>query len=97
MVEPSDAERAELPQVSAAYIDALEGRIDDLEEALHRIRNWCDAYPVDVFIPPTKEQIKASVEAMKAPGCASSEAMHGSWARHILGGVRGYTDVIATQ
>lgn len=94
MIEPSDAERAELPQATAEYLDALEGRNAGLERALWCIREWCDAYPVDIFKPPTKDQVKASVEAMKAPGCASSEAMHGSWARHILGGVRGYTDIV---
>jgi hypothetical protein len=74
--------------------DEAESRIADLEDALSRIRQWCDAYPVNVFIPPTAAQIKASVDAMKAPGCASSDAMHASWARHILDGVRNYTDIV---
>jgi len=74
-------------------LEDAEDRIAELEEALLRVRQWCDAYPVNVFIPPTKEQIAASVEALKAPGCASSDALHGSWARHILNGVRGYTEI----
>ena len=74
--------------------DEAEDRIEELELALHRIREWCDAYPIDIFTPPTEGEVKASVDAMKATNCASSEQMHSSWARHILGGVKGYTDVL---
>lgn len=94
MIEPSDMERADLPHASAEYMSSLEDRVEELEEALHKIRNWCQAYPVSVFIPPTKEEVNASIEAMKAPGCASSEAMHGSWARHILDGIIAHVDVV---
>ncbi len=76
-----------------AELDKLEARVDALEDRLHKIRNWCMAYPVEVFIPPTKDEIAASVDAMKAPGCASSEAMHGSWARHILNGLIALADI----
>ncbi len=72
----------------------VEDRIADLEEALWQIRHWCDAYPIDVFTEPTKDEIDASVTALRGPGRASSEQMHGSWARRILKGVRGLTDIL---
>jgi hypothetical protein len=79
-------------------LEEAEERIADLEEALLKIRQWCNAYPVDVFIPPTRKQIALSAATLReTPGCASSDALHGSWARHILAGVRAYTDIVNTE
>lgn len=74
--------------------EEAEDRIEKLEDALHRIRQWCDAYPVDIFIEPTKDEIKIGVDALKATGVITSDGLHGLWARHILNGVRKYTDVL---
>ena len=69
--------------------------IDELEQALIEIRQWCDAYPVDIFTPISKDETKTAVAAANAAIRCASERLHGSWARHILSGVRGYTDVVA--
>lgn len=72
-----------------------EDRIDALEEALHRVRLWCDAYPEDIFTPLTKEETAAAVAAIRgAIGDAGSDRLHASWARHILTGLREYTNVL---
>lgn len=44
MMEPSNIERAELPQASAAYMQALEERVDVLEEALRPFANVLSVY-----------------------------------------------------
>jgi hypothetical protein len=78
-------------------LEQAEDRIADLEKALHRVRQWCDAYPLDIFRQPTKEEIKVGVAALQATGVITSDRLHGSWARHILDGVKGYTDIIAPK
>jgi hypothetical protein len=60
----------------------------DNEEKLARIRQWCDAYPVDQF--PDQDLAKAR-EALEAAGI-SMGALHGMWGRHILAGVRKILD-----
>ena len=32
-------------------------RLDELESMLHRIKSWCEAYPVDVFTPPDWSEV----------------------------------------
>lgn len=54
-----------------------------LRDALHQIKQWADAYPVEVFNEP--DFAKANT-ALKAAGI-SMDAMHGTWARHLLGSV----------
>lgn len=79
----------------ARTLEQAEERIDALEEALWRVRQWCDAYPEDIFTPPTKEETRKAVAAIrKAIGNAGSDRMHASWARHILTGLREYTNVL---
>ena len=69
--------------------------IDELEQALIEIRQWCDAYPVDIFTPISSAETKTAVAAANAAVRYASERLHGSWARHILSGVRGKTDIVA--
>jgi len=61
-------------------IDRLDRRNDQLEEALHRIRSWCEAYPLDVFPKP---DLAASRKALEDAGLSldriSSDAM-----RHVV-------------
>lgn len=77
--------------------EGVESRADDLVLSLQRIREWCDAYPVDIFAEPTAEEVKVGVDALQSTGVISSDRLHASWARHILKGVRGYTDIIGEQ
>jgi hypothetical protein len=59
---------------------------DMMREALLRIREWCDAYPVEAFGEP---DIEAARELL---GDGLYTSLNGSWARHLLAGVRRYAD-----
>lgn len=79
----------------ARTLEEAEERIDDLEEALRKVRLWCDAYPADIFTPPSQEETKKAVTAIQdAIGSSGSARMHAAWARHILTGIREYTNVL---
>ena len=58
----------------------VERRNEQLEEALHRIRSWCDAYPIEVFPEP---DLVRSREVLEAAGLSldriSAHAM-----RHVV-------------
>ena len=57
-----------------------------MEDALHSILDWAEAYPETVFVKPDLDRAN-SVLAMAG---ISMDAMHGTWARHLLEGVRRY-------
>ena len=61
-------------------------REERLEAALHRIKQWAEAYPVTVFRPLTEAQMHAAAGALKDAGIDMG-ALHAGWARHILNGV----------
>lgn len=63
-----------------------EDRADDLADALIRIKQWCDAYPEDIFIPISDAKIKLAAEVLKANGIEIG-AMYAGWARHLLSGI----------
>jgi len=69
-----------------AQLAKMREQRDDAAQALHEIKRWAEAYPVDVFVPLTPEQIKAAVEAIATTG-VTSDALHASWARHIARGI----------
>ena len=46
MIEPSDTERAELPETSAQYMVDLEDRLEELETALVQIREYAKQIPL---------------------------------------------------
>jgi hypothetical protein len=52
------------------------------EERLHRIAAWCDAYPVDIFSEPDLTDARAKL------GDGPYSALHASWARHLLAGIK---------
>ena len=68
-----------------------------LSEALLRIRQWCDAYPVEVFTPMTEGEITEAVAAADAAVRHGGTRLHASWARHILDGVKQYTAIGETH
>jgi hypothetical protein len=72
--------------------DRMEGanadRIEELEEALLRIKQWAEAYPVEIFRPVSEEKLKEANEALKAIG-VDMGALHAGWARHLLDGIGG--------
>ena len=61
-------------------------RIIQLEDALRRIKQWAEAYPVTVFSPVTQTDLVIAAEVLKGIG-VSMDALHAAWARHILNGV----------
>lgn len=90
---PTPEERAELverlrlggPNAAEVSSQAAD-EIDDLRDALHQIKQWGDAYPEDIFIPPTSEQCQQAHEALKAIGMSLDEfAAHSM--RHVVRGV----------
>ena len=63
--------------------------VDDMEDKLHSIENWCNAYPDTVFIEPTKEQWKRANEVLDAAeDCPSLTAISGSNMRHAVNGIK---------
>ena len=61
-------------------------REEHLEEALLRIKQWAEAYPVTVFTPLQPSDFGRAALALKASGIDMG-ALHAEWARHILKGV----------
>lgn len=57
---------------------------DQLAEALHRILDWANAYPEDIFPP---QDLKKADEVLKQAGISMS-AMYGTWGRWITNGIR---------
>lgn len=75
----------------AALRDQSADLLDESQEALHKIKQWCDAYPVEVFIPVSSEDMKRADQILKDAGINMS-AMHGEWARHITSGMSKIVD-----
>ena len=57
-------------------------------EKLHQIRNWCDAYPLEVFPEPDFKKARRLLEA----GGMTIDAISASNMRHVLRGVRRIID-----
>ena len=58
-------------------------REEELADALARIKQWCDAYPLDIFPEP---DFKRAAEVLKANGI-TLDAISASNMRHALRGV----------
>jgi hypothetical protein len=61
-------------------------RCEQLTEALQRIVQWADAYPLNAFNEPTPEQSHRAHEVLSANGM-TLDAFNASMARHCLRGV----------
>ncbi len=61
---------------------------EEHEEALLRIQQWAEAYPLDVFPEP---DLKRAHELLEAGGM-SLGAVSASAMRHVLKGIRGIVD-----
>jgi hypothetical protein len=61
-------------------------RCEELEEALQRIAQWCDAYPPDIFIPPTDAEFKKAHVVLQAAGL-SLDKFSADMGRHCLKGI----------
>ena len=62
---------------------SLADRIDDLEAALHRIVQWSEAYPLDIFPEPDFAKAHALLQA----GGETLDAISASNMRHVVEGV----------
>lgn len=60
-----------------------EGASDGYEEALQRIAQWADAYPLDIFPEPDF----AKVRELLAAGGITVDAVSASCMRHVIEGV----------
>jgi hypothetical protein len=67
-------------------LDELEDRVEALEAALYRIKQWADAYPMQIFPEVTEDYAKRAHEVLTANGMTldrlSADAM-----RHVVQGV----------
>jgi len=62
---------------------AQQERIDELEEALHRIVQWSEAYPLDIFPEPDLKKARALLEA----GGITLDAISAHCMRHVVEGL----------
>lgn len=60
-----------------------EDRVDHLEEALHRIVQWSEAYPLSVFPEP---DLKKAHTLLQAAGM-TLDSISGHVARHVVEGI----------
>lgn len=51
------------------------------EDALRKIINWCNAYPIDLFGEPDLPKIESAI------GPIELSKLHAAWARHLLTGI----------
>lgn len=70
--------------LAASVVDGA-AEIARLREALQRIADWANAYPLDQF---PDQDLKKADKALAFVGVNMS-AMHGQWARHIVTGIGG--------
>jgi hypothetical protein len=61
-------------------------REEQLEEALLRIKQWAEAYPVEMFTPLPDAKVKMAGIVLGWVGIDIG-ALHAGWARHILDGI----------
>ena len=65
-------------------IAAKDREIEDLTEALQKIADWAlRAYPVEMFADQDLGKARIILETHGI----DYSAMHGQWARHLLGGI----------
>lgn len=64
-------------------LEDAENRIDELEQALHKIQQWSEAYPLSVFPEPDFKKVRDLLEA----GGITLDAVSASNMRHVVKGV----------
>lgn len=61
----------------------MSDREQRLEDALNEVMHWANAYPAKVFPEPDLDKARQALEVVGI----TMEALHGTWARHLLEGV----------
>lgn len=68
-------------------IEALRAENELLSDKLNQVLDWCNAYPEDVFIPPTSEEWANFHQVLKNNGL-NGTAFSGDISRHIVNGIK---------
>jgi DNA-binding FadR family transcriptional regulator len=68
----------------------IESELETLQEKLHKIKTWIDAYPLAIFPEP---DFKKAHEVLKQHGM-SLDAISASNMRHMLNGIK---DILETK
>ena len=71
----------------AASLTRLEAEFEKMGAALNKIRIWADAYPLDMFPEPTKEDWKEIARLLKDNGYLL-DSVSSSNMRHVINGVK---------
>ena len=66
----------------------LKATIEDIAEIVHKIRQWCAAYPIDIFPEPDFKLARKGLESVGI----TMDAVSASNMRHVLNGVTDYAD-----
>jgi len=83
-IEQTVAERLIKMLEIEVHVEALlREKYEGVEEVLHSIKQWCDAYPLDVFPEPDFKKAAALLEA----GGMTIDAISASNMRHVLKGI----------
>jgi len=69
-------------------LDEVGGQIEEMTDKLHKIRQWTEAYPLDVFPEP---DFKKATKALKENGM-TIDAISASNMRHVLTGIKNILD-----
>ena len=59
----------------------MEERIEQQEETLQKIQQWCDAYPIDIFTEPDWEKVSRKLGPKLLTQISASNM------RHVINGV----------
>lgn len=70
-------------KAAAQRIEAMKAHCERQEEALHQIKNWAEAYPLDMFPEPDFEK---AADVLKANGM-TLDSISASNMRHVVEGV----------
>ena len=69
---------------------AAEKQLEAVRDPAERIKQWCEAYPLDIFPEP---DLKLAHKTLKSVGL-TLDAVSACSARHVLKGITGYIDRI---
>jgi len=75
-------------EAAEARIAELERENENIHDVLQDIRNWTNAYPLDVFPEPDPSQVRE----LLAVGGITLDCVSASYMRHVLNGVKSIID-----
>jgi len=77
----------DIMQRHSRYIQAAK-QIEELTDKMHKIKTWCEAYPITIFPEP---DFKKAHEILKQNGM-TLDAISASNMRHVLSGIKKIID-----